>query len=265
MEHTRLNEGIEFLAAAGLNLAALLDVSAMSHHLCQQLTAANIPIHNYATLLLVGHGGRRLWTQLQKVGLHGPNPIDEYSLTLTRRFIADYLEEPDYLQLYPDVPFQPPLSQLGEVTGWSYPSPIGLGIHPQFGLWFAYRTAFLLKGRQSVIKSEAAVSPCDTCLEKPCITSCPADAVQPTQFDIFACADYRITAQSACADRCLARLACPVAPHHRYTIEQIQYHYHLSLTTIKQYSVGQFGKSSRCDLQNCATKNDAQYRERKSI
>ena len=65
---------------------------------------------------------------------------------------------------------------------------------------------------------------------------CPAQAVQGVnQFKVTTCVDFRLQAQSACQDRCLSRLACPVAPEHCYEQEQISYHYSHSLTSIRRY------------------------------
>ena len=50
-------------------------------------------------------------------------------------------------------------------------------------------------------------------------------------FDWQACVDYRV-AENTCRDTCLARQACPVGPDHRYSREQMGYHYRISLRTI---------------------------------
>jgi hypothetical protein len=54
-------------------------------------------------------------------------------------------------------------------------------------------------------------------------------------FDVFECSHFRLQENSPCHDRCLARLACPVAPEHRYELAQVQYHYGRSLQTIRTY------------------------------
>lgn len=234
----KIEDGIQFLAAGGLNLFACLDCASFPEKLGRQLLAAGAPLADYGRLILTGHGGRRLWQQLQQVDMSHPDPVDNYSLRLTRQFIHDYLDDADHLILYPGDPYFIPLQQLGELAGWGRPSPLGQSIHPEFGVWFAHRTAFLINADLPVIRSEKRPRPCDSCAEKPCLTTCPVEAVQPAHFDISTCADFRIQPQSVCADRCLARMACPVAPQHRYTLEQIQYHYRQSLAIMRMYRTG---------------------------
>ena len=78
---------------------------------------------------------------------------------------------------------------------------------------------------------------CDTCIDKPCMSACPAQAVLGIgQFDFNGCAGHRHQPGSGCADRCLSRLACPIAPEQRYPIEQVQYHYSLSLSAIREWA-----------------------------
>ena len=74
---------------------------------------------------------------------------------------------------------------------------------------------------------------CIQCDEHPCIEACPARSVQIGAFELEGCVHYRLRPQSPCADRCLARLACPYFPEHRYTWPQIRYHYRHSLTTLR--------------------------------
>jgi hypothetical protein len=49
------------------------------------------------------------------------------------------------------------------------------------------------------------------------------------------CIDFRLQEKSACQDRCLSRLACLVAPEHRYEPDQLRYHYTHSLANLRQY------------------------------
>jgi epoxyqueuosine reductase len=76
-------------------------------------------------------------------------------------------------------------------------------------------------------------SPCASWSGKPCTAACPVGAVQPAYFDVDRRARYRLRPQSTCPDRCLAWLACPYFPEHRYSLAQIQYHYGRSLETLR--------------------------------
>ena len=235
MDDARFSRGVQFLADAGLNLCAVLDCAALPAGVATTMTAAGIPLAGYSRLVLTGHGGGRFWEKLKEFGWHTADPVDHYSLVVMQQFIDDYLKAPPVLLIYP-AEYLLPLQQLGELAGWSQPSPLGLGINPEYGLWFAYRTAFLTNYQLPVTQSPASQSPCATCADKPCINTCPAGAVQsPGRFDVYACATFRLATDSACADRCLARTACPIGAEHRYTLEQVQYHYRYSLTEIREY------------------------------
>ncbi len=232
--------GADFLAEAGLNLQAVFDCAALPEAVLQPMRESGVPVEEYGRLVLLGHGGRRLWNRLQTFGMKTANPVDHYSLAITRQYIERYLNNAPHLILYPLTNFLVPLTQLGELAGWSQPAPIGLGINPTYGVWFAYRVAFLVSDNRSPAtdyRLPATDHPCASCADKPCITACPAHAVRPDpqQFDIFTCVRRRLESNSSCADRCLARLACPIAPEHRYSLAQIRYHYGQSLITIREY------------------------------
>lgn len=240
MNKQQVEAGIQFLAQAGLNLFAVFAIDRLPSQLTTAV-AANIPLHQYQRLVLLGHGGQTMWQQLQASQPPATDPVDTYSIQLAQQFIDMYLDAAPSRLLYPTAdPYLLPLTQLGELAGWSRPTPLGLGIHPDFGLWFAYRAAFLTSAAlqpTAPISNPDAAYACQQCQAKPCIRQCPAQAVQRHQFHLAACVDYRLAPQSACADRCLARMACPEAPAHRYSLAQIQYHYQQSLDTIRAYQL----------------------------
>jgi len=229
----KLDDGIEKLAEAGLNLFAVLDPDALPDRAVQLMTSTGVAIGPYRRLVLIGHGGRRMWTALQKWVVKTGDPVDHYSASLTRRFIRDCLGDARVLWLYPDTAYLVPLQQLGETAGWCSPSPLGTGISPVYGLWFAYRAAFLVDADLPVTTNARAASPCIDCATQACLRACPAGAVQLDEMDLEACIRHRLRPRSSCADRCLSRMACPCAPEHRYTLPQIRYHYRCSLNTLR--------------------------------
>lgn len=230
-----ITAGIETLANGGLNLFAVLDCRALPEKATDMMIQSGVPLANYQRLVLIGHGGQRLWQALQAEGMDTADPVDHYSVTRTQQWIRDYVADTAVFWLYPNTPYLIPLQQLGELAGWSYPSPLGSGISPVYGVWFAYRAAFLTNADLPLIQDAPAPSPCTACAEKPCITTCPVQAVQLTTVDVDACAHHRLRRQSPCQDRCLSRMACPFFPEHRYTLPQIQYHYTHSLKTLKAW------------------------------
>ena len=231
----QLLEGIQFLANNGLNLFATLDCAALPDEMVQAMVSEDIPLHDYTSLVLVGHGGRQLWRVLAAFGMKTADPVDHFSLVMTRQFIDDYLGAPPVLILYPS-DYTIPLQGLGTLAGLHHPSPLGLAINETYGLWFAYRSVFLTTMSLPPIQHQLATSPCNTCRDKPCVSTCPAQAVRDVgQFKMMNCVDYRLQARSRCRDRCLSRLACPVAPEHRYDLEQLNYHYNHSLVSLQKY------------------------------
>ena len=232
----KLQEGSDFLAEGGLNLLAVFDCAELQQPVAQVMVDCGVPLADYRRLVLIGHGGRRMWEALQERGMETADPVDHYSTTLTRQFMAEYLDDAPYLWLYPGTEYIIPLQQLGEAAGWSHPSPLGSSISPVFGVWFAYRAAFLIDADLPPVGERPSKSPCDSCLDKPCIQTCPVGAVRQESFDIEGCVGNRLRSGSPCADRCLARMACPYFPEHRYTLPQIHYHYGRSLDALRKWS-----------------------------
>lgn len=232
---TRIEAGFEFLKENGLNLIAVFNCADLPERTTKFMAGSGIPVSDYGRLILIGHGGRQMWQNMQASGMETADPIDHYSVSLTQRFIEEYLNASPLLWLYPDTHFVAPLQQLGESAGWSHPSPLGSGISPEFGVWFAYRAAFLVDSDLLPVNTASAASPCNNCVDKPCIGACPAGAAKAEWFELEACANHRLALDSSCADRCLARLACPIHPEHRYSLDQIQYHYRHSLSTLREW------------------------------
>jgi len=232
----RFEAGKVFLAERGVNLCAVLDLQALPGDVIGLLLEAGINVTDYLRLVLLGNGGKRFWSGLQEFGFHTDDPVDHYALYLTRQFLHDFLGDPHRVILYPGRPIAVPLTRLGELAGWGAPSPVFVGINPEFGPWFAYRSAFLVDLALPLSQASPPPYPCDACAAKPCLQACPASAVHwPGPSDIDVCARSRMADGSLCANRCLARMACPVGAEHRYTLEQIQYHYAHSLGPIRRY------------------------------
>ena len=119
-----------------------------------------------------------------------------------------------------------PLQRIGRFLNISRQSLLGIDINQEYGLWFAFRGAFLTKLKIKEIKYEAFSSPCETCPTKPCINACPASALNliDKKFKLNLCSEYQLKLDSSCTDRCLARMSCPYQIKHQYKLDQIQYH-----------------------------------------
>lgn len=193
----------------------------------------------FRQLLLVGHGGQRLWDCLQASGIGGSDPIDDYTRQTLAAWFARELPGSDYRILYPgEAPIG--LQALGELAGWHHPTPFRVGIDTGWGSWFAYRAAVLCTTPFLPFFRVDRGSPCRGCADRhgrPCIAACPAGAMHGDDFDLDACLSWRMegTGGHSCAATCRARLACPEGAEHRYPEAQLRHSYGRSLTLLRQY------------------------------
>ncbi|MCB1756652.1 MAG: hypothetical protein KDJ38_14105 [Gammaproteobacteria bacterium] len=180
-----------------------------------------------SSLLLVGNIGSSLWRFFRQSPEYkdgAAHPLDRWS----RRIGDTIAGEFGGIALYPfnGPPFLPFLHWINKTEGLQA-SPLGLSIHPRYGLWHAYRFALLLPfALKPLTTAEATAHPCDQCLSKPCLDACPVDAFTGKEYKSDQCIDYlRSNRQSACMlGSCLARRACPVGQGYIYEAEHAQFH-----------------------------------------
>lgn len=231
----QLNREIEQLNKQGINLFSVIEIEAISDEMQISLSKLGWPPDRNYCLILLGNGGKSFWRNLKAQNITELNRVDQYSDSIAREFAQQALAGHDWELLYPGAPTIP-LQQLGEIAGWHHPSPMGIGIQQQWGLWYAYRALLITDTPLETSQQPATPNPCDECKGQPCVTECPAKAVSNRlPFQLGLCVDYRLSENSTCSDRCLARLTCPQSSQHRYTMEQIKYHYAHSLKTMKEY------------------------------
>lgn len=219
-----------FLADAGLNRQHVFALAALPPALLAPLG----DIAGFQQLVLLGHGGRRLWDCVQQAGLASEHPIDDYCVATVDRCFAQYLPGRRYRIVYPgDAPIG--LQTLGGLAGWHHPSPFMVGIDPEFGSWSAYRAVVLAATDFCPSPVVDRSHPCRSCSGRPCIAACPAGALADGRFALDKCSRYRLLPDSPCADGCLARQACPVGAEHRYDDAQIRHSYARSLRMLQRY------------------------------
>lgn len=219
------------LSSNGFNLTAALDPQALPGDLVEQLGDDRV-----TPVVLVAAGGRDLWrTMTNENSQTGAEPVDEFSIRRISAVLQRHLPGVSFEFAYPGTG-SAPLIALGEYLGWSRPSPLGLGINPEFGLWFAYRALLRVHAALPHTLSTELAAPCDNCTSRDCVAACPVDAVsQVGKFSIDRCADFRLRPASACQMTCLARLACPVGVQHQYTELQFSHHQGRSLDGLKRW------------------------------
>ncbi|RWX78377.1 4Fe-4S dicluster domain-containing protein [Neorhizobium lilium] len=175
------------------------------------------------SVLLLGNIGGSIWPAFSqwRNGYDGPDPLDTWSKSV----ILPIAEAVDATAYFPsDPPWQPFQRWAMRAEGLK-PSPLGVLIHPQVGLWHGYRGAL---GFSYDVEPGKIFDhhPCDGCLDKPCLSTCPVQAVRLEAFDVSSCRDYlRSAGQMSCMlSGCHARNACPVGQDYRYSAEQLRFH-----------------------------------------
>jgi hypothetical protein len=177
-------------------------------------------------VLLVGQGGAapwphfKAWRARQPAGL--PNPLDTWSLEIIGAVAREYGARAVSPSERPFLPFQ----QWAMRAEGLRPSPLGILMHPEYGLWHAYRGALLFDRALGIGRREASDHPCDACVSKPCLSTCPIGAFTADGFAFDRCVEHlRSLEGAACHEGgCLARNACPVGTEYRYPAEVQAFH-----------------------------------------
>lgn len=210
------------LDEAGLNRQHVFDLGQLPADLLAPLSMAP----HERQLILFGHAGRRLWQRVQADTSLSAHPIDTYSVRTVERWLAAALPRARYRFVYPQgLPKgqHVGLQRLGSIAGWHHASPFMVGVDAQWGSWFAYRAAVITDTDLPPSPAQDHAHPCHSCQAKPCISACPAGALDSGTMDFDACQRQRLADHSPCAVGCLARQACPVGAEHRYEDSQIRH------------------------------------------
>jgi len=220
------------LSEKGFNLIAIFNLADLDKEILKRFQKLSPNLKGFKQLLLLGHGGKRIWQSLQSAGMDSDNPVDDYSIQSVKTFLNHYYPQLPYQIIYP-IYQGIALQKLGELAGWHHASPFMVGINKHWGSWFAYRAVVLLDSDFQLNRFKDLGNPCLTCKSKPCISNCPGKALDSGTFNLSKCSDYRRRQNSFCRYNCLSRYHCPVAVEHRYSDEQIQYHYSVSMKMIE--------------------------------
>jgi ferredoxin len=176
-------------------------------------------------IVLAGMAGSDGWSAFAaspEAADGGDHPLDRWSRRVTEALARDL----GALALFPfgGPPFWP-FQQWARRSEPVHPSPIGLLIHPRYGLWHSYRGALAFREALDVPELAAAPSPCDSCRERWCLNTCPVGAFSDKSYDVAACAGYlEGPAGGDCMNAgCRARRACPVGAAHAYGPDQASF------------------------------------------
>ena len=174
-------------------------------------------------VILIGNAGPDMFRRFAQERAPATGAMDDW----TRDVVSTLATELDAEALYPfDVNPPWPFLSWARRGGAGHVSPLGLNIHPIYGLWHAYRAALLFPVEFDIPVQSPGPHPCEPCAAKPCLSACPVNAFDGTSYDVPACASHIATpAGSTCMMHgCLARHACPVGQSHAYAPAQAAFH-----------------------------------------
>jgi hypothetical protein len=186
---------------------------------------------NGSSLVLVGNAGPDMWQAFSSSGFNkkDPAPLDDW----TRRVLNDITQglsrqfDVAVTPLYPfSGPPYMPFQRWAARSGAVHPTPIGPMIHNIYGMWHAYRGALVIGASFEMDETRESTNPCQSCIDKPCLTSCPVDAFSIDGYDVPACLDLlEKQPDGECfSSGCVARKACPVGRDYIYEKPQARFH-----------------------------------------
>lgn len=185
-----------------------------------------------AVVWMVGQVGSEAWPHFSGSSFFRdrlPDPMDRWSKSIGDALACDLRG----IAIYPsDGPPWFPFQQWAQRAEPVRASPLMLMIHPEFGLWHAYRFALVLPGvvAQDLAANAAwgSVPPdiCQRCDGQPCLTTCPVQAFSVAGYHVDACASHlrQPDGQPCMESGCQARLACPMGAGYRYVPQHAAFH-----------------------------------------
>lgn len=178
------------------------------------------------TIVLVGNVGGEMWPHFAASPEHaesGAHRLDRW----TQRVLTGIALEVGAEALFPFggphyLPFQRWAMKAEPVSA----SPLGILIHPEFGLWHAYRGALAFAERLDLPARPEPAKPCDSCADQPCLKACPVGAFGAGKYDVAACAGHLAGPNGTVCmtGSCLARRVCPIGRSHAYNPDQSAFH-----------------------------------------
>lgn len=173
-------------------------------------------------VILIGNAGPEMFRRFARERQPDHDALDDWTRDAVSVLARDLAATP----VFPfDQPYPPMLTWARKAKA-GHVSPLGLNIHPVYGLWHAYRAALLFPVAFDLPMQQAGVHPCESCADKPCLAACPVGAFTPGNYDTVACARHieSDTGETCMSGGCLARHACPVGQGFAYAPAQAQFH-----------------------------------------
>ena len=240
------------LSPLGLNLVGTTSVSdyearvPTQYHISRQFSEAQ-------TVVVIGNGGGEFWEHFRQYTDKRPcnldqheHPLDRYTVQVVKAALSPRLDQ-EHIGYHLIYPFQffsgltVSFMHLAEAAGLARPSILGVQLHPTYGPWLALRASVLLDREYSDSGEKAPkvtddFDPCPSCVERSCVTACPAQAITMQHgWDVPSCVQHRLRISTDCADRCHARFNCVYGREHRYSEDELEYHHRISFTAMRKH------------------------------
>jgi len=148
------------------------------------------------------------------------HPMDRWSARVIGKLSAEFGGTPYFP--FGGAPYHPFYSWALR-TGRVYASPLQFLVDHESGLYVSFRGAI---GFASEITDPRPIlpSPCAGCAA-PCLTSCPADALDQNDYNVSKCKSYLSTSQKSCETfGCAARRECPHTAQTQRPMAHAQFH-----------------------------------------
>jgi len=180
------------------------------------------------SLVLLGNTGSSIWPSFStsseyKDGLD--NPLDRWSQRVGDALAMDCGGTAYYP--FGGPPYQPFIKWATKAESLQR-SKLGLLMHPEYGLWHAYRLAIVLPEElfDQRTRSIQQTNACDSCQDQPCYGTCPVDAFVNNQYHVDQCVQFLASNPQAQCNQtgCMARMSCPEATQHRYVQLHAKFH-----------------------------------------
>jgi len=176
------------------------------------------------TVLLLGPSEPGFWQHVSAAPEfvdQAPDPLDRWSTRIVGRMAGSVGGQ----ALFPfgGPPFQPFISWALR-SGRAWVSPVKLLVHDQAGLFVSFRGGLALPYHVELPAKPS--NPCNTCIGKPCLSTCPVSAMTDAGYDLGRCHGYLDTSRGAdCMTRgCAVRRECPVSASYDRRAEQSAFH-----------------------------------------
>ena len=200
------------------------------------------------SLILFGNAGSSLWSSFSTSGEFHDGLVDPLN-RWSERIGTDIATELKGLALFPfgGPPYRPFIQWAKKAESLEN-SQLGMLIHPDYGLWHAYRFGIALPskfdefgaigeaGNTLVNKHRDLSSLCASCVGQPCLDACPVSAFSSQGYDVEGCYDFlKVNPNSDCRNHtCSARLACPEGLSFNYEKAHARFHMDAFFTSISE-------------------------------